>query len=80
MMQGFDRLMVLIVDPPKGFGFERDQNGLVTRLTGIRLDIHDRKSVEQEHLDTIHFFKSMDRINKAIRGTKGSGADDERCP
>jgi PAS domain S-box-containing protein len=53
----------------KGFGFERDQNGLVTRMTGIRLDIHDRKSAEQEHLDTIHFFKSMDRINKAIRGT-----------
>ena len=53
----------------KGFGFERDQNGLVTRLTGIRLDIHDRKSAEQEHLDTIHFFKSMDRINKVIRGT-----------
>lgn len=53
----------------KGFGFERDQNGLVTRMTGIRLDIHDRKTAEQEHLDTIHFFKSMDLINKAIRGT-----------
>lgn len=53
----------------KGFGFERDQSGLVTRLTGIRLDIHDRKTAEQEHFDTIHFFKSMDLINKAIRGT-----------
>jgi PAS domain S-box-containing protein len=53
----------------KGFSYERDQNGLVTRLTGIRLDIHDRKTAEQEHLDTIHFFKSMDRINKVIRGT-----------
>ncbi|HEX2959921.1 MAG TPA: PAS domain S-box protein [Chitinispirillaceae bacterium] len=53
----------------KGFSFERDQSGLVTRLTGIRLDIHDRKSAEQEHLATIHFFKSMDRINQAIRAT-----------
>ncbi len=53
----------------KGFSYERDQNGLVTRLTGIRLDIHDRKTAEQEHFDTIHFFKSMDRINKVIRGT-----------
>lgn len=53
----------------KGYGFERDQNGLVTRLAGIRLDIHDRKSAEQEHLATIKFFKSMDMINEAIRGT-----------
>lgn len=53
----------------KGYSFERDQSGLVTRLIGIRLDIHDRKSAELEHLATIRFFKSMDRINQAIRGT-----------
>jgi PAS domain S-box-containing protein len=53
----------------KGFGFEYDKNGMVTRLTGIRTDIHERKLAELEHLATIRFFKSMDRINQAIRGT-----------
>jgi len=53
----------------KGYSFERDQTGLVTRLTGIRLDIQDRKTAEMEHLDTIQFLKNMDIVNKAIRGT-----------
>ncbi|NLG17155.1 MAG: PAS domain S-box protein [Fibrobacter sp.] len=53
----------------KGYGYERDRSGLVTRLTGIRLDIHDRKAAEEEHLSTINFFKNMDLINQAIRGT-----------
>lgn len=53
----------------KGFGFEYDENGLVTRMTGIRTDIHQRKIAEQEHLASIRFFKSMDIINEAIRKT-----------
>lgn len=33
------------------------------------IDIQERKTAEQEHLATIHFFKSMDLVNQAIRGT-----------
>jgi PAS domain S-box-containing protein len=50
----------------KGFGIERDDDGKVTRMLGIRMDITGRKRAEQEHLTNLHFFESMDRVNRAI--------------
>lgn len=53
----------------KGFAFEHDKNRMATVVIGTRIDIQERKIAEQEHLATIKFFKSMDMINRAIRGT-----------
>ena len=53
-------------------------NPLKQKLESIRQIVPDNKStdqtadipkqIEQEHLDNLHFFESMDRINRAIQG------------
>jgi PAS domain S-box-containing protein len=55
----------------KGFGIERDQDGKVARMLGVRIDITERKQAEQERLAHLKFLEHMDRVNQVIQGANG---------
>ncbi|MCE1227402.1 MAG: PAS domain S-box protein [Geobacteraceae bacterium] len=48
---------------------EFDQTGAVIRVIVSFIDITERKQADQIRLAPLHFFESMDRINRAIQGT-----------
>jgi PAS domain S-box-containing protein len=52
----------------KGFSIKRDEAGKVTRMLGVRMDIHDRKQAEAERQSHLLFFENMDRIHRALQG------------
>jgi diguanylate cyclase (GGDEF)-like protein/PAS domain S-box-containing protein len=55
------------------FAPERDLQGRITGVLAIGRDITALKQAEAERHASLHFFESMDRINRAIRG--GSNLD-----
>lgn len=48
---------------------EFDQTGAVIRVIVSFIDITERKHADQVRLAPLHFFESMDRINRAIQAT-----------
>lgn len=48
---------------------EFDQTGAIMRVIVSFVDITERKQADQIRLAPLHFFESMDRINRAIQGT-----------
>ncbi|MCB2182220.1 MAG: PAS domain S-box protein [Desulfobulbaceae bacterium] len=47
----------------------KDSGGKVTGLIFTLQDVTDRMLAEEERLTHLHFFESMDMVNRAIRGT-----------
>jgi len=48
---------------------EFDQTGAIMRVIVSFVDITERKQADQVRLAPLHYFESMDRINRAIQGT-----------
>jgi PAS domain S-box-containing protein len=47
----------------------RDEGSRITGFVGLIYDLTERKLAEAERLTSLHFFESMDRVNRAIQGT-----------
>ncbi len=50
------------------FVAERNTNGEISGALAIGHDITERKQTEEERKANLHYFKSMDRINRALQG------------
>ena len=48
---------------------EKDESGKVVSVLGIAHDITERKQAEGERQSNLHFFESMDKVNRAMQGT-----------
>ncbi|QPK64899.1 PAS domain S-box protein [Methylomonas sp. LL1] len=46
-----------------------DDSGRLDRILGISRDITERKRMEAEVRNHLHFFENMDRVNRAIQGS-----------
>jgi PAS domain S-box-containing protein len=51
------------------FAAERDAEGAIVGVLAIGRDVSELKQAEMVHQESLHFFESMDRVNKAIQGT-----------
>jgi PAS domain S-box-containing protein len=51
------------------FAAERDAEGSITGVLAIGRDVTELKQAEMVHQESLHFFESKDRVNKAIQGT-----------
>jgi len=49
---------------------ERNATGEIIGAMAIGREITDRKQVEKERLDNLHYFESIDRINRAMQGAE----------
>lgn len=46
----------------------RDESGHITGFVGLTYDLAEHKQVEAERQTNLHFFESMDKVNRAIQG------------
>jgi PAS domain S-box-containing protein len=46
----------------------RDEGGQITGFVGMTYDLTERKQAEIERQTSLHYFESMDRVNRAIQG------------
>ncbi|MBU1424730.1 MAG: PAS domain S-box protein [Gammaproteobacteria bacterium] len=48
----------------------RDASGKISGISTIARDISEQKRMEQERAETLRYFESMDRVNRAMQGAK----------
>jgi len=46
----------------------RDEGGSITGFVGLSYDLSERKQAEIERQTSLHYFESMDRVNRALQG------------